>query len=110
MSAVSADDECPQDSIFAIPRPKASKDHPTMKPVELIVRHINNSTDPGQLVVDPFGGSGSTLIAAHTTGRRAALIEIDPKYADVICRRYQEHTGTQPVLASTGEPHDFTTP
>jgi len=94
-----------QDSIFAIPRPKASKDHPTMKPVELIVRHINNSTDPGQLVVDPFGGSGSTLIAAHTTGRRAALIELDPKYADVICRRYQEHTGTLPTR--DGEPHDF---
>ena len=60
------------------------------------------------LVLDPFGGSGSTLIACHGTGRKARLIELDPKYVDVICRRYQEHTGDKPVLEATGEPHDFT--
>jgi DNA modification methylase len=77
-----------------------------MKPIELITRHITNSTDAGALVVDPFAGSGSTLIACHGTHRTAALIELDPRYADVICRRYQEHTGTLP--SRDGEPHDFT--
>lgn len=94
-----------QDTIHEVARPKRSKDHPTMKPVELIVRHLENSTDYDDLVVDPFGGSGSTLIACHTTGRRAALIELDPKYADVILRRYQEHTGTVPTR--DGIEHDF---
>lgn len=94
-----------QDTIHEVPRPKRSKDHPTMKPVDLIVRHIENSTDKGGLVVDPFGGSGSTLIACHTTGRRAALIELDPKYADVILRRFEEHTGIVPTRG--GEPHSF---
>lgn len=79
-----------------------------MKPVELITGHIENSTDPVDLVVDPFAGSGSTLIACHGTNRRAALIELDPRYADVICRRYQEHTGTTPTR--DGVPHDFTRP
>ncbi|SHL47528.1 site-specific DNA-methyltransferase (adenine-specific) [Pseudonocardia thermophila] len=95
-----------QDTVHEYPRPKRSKEHPTMKPVALIARHITNSTDRNQLVVDPFGGSGSTLIAAHDAGRRAAVIEIDPKYADVICRRYQEHTGQLPTR--DGQPHDFT--
>jgi DNA modification methylase len=94
-----------QDSVHEVPRPKASRDHPTMKPVALIARHIENSTDRGALVVDPFGGSGSTLIAAHGTGRLARLIELDPRYADVICRRHQEHTGTKPTRG--GVPHDF---
>lgn len=95
-----------QDTVFEVDRPKRSKEHPTMKPVELITRHIENSTDQGQLVVDPFAGSGSTLIACHGTNRRAALIELDPRYADVICRRYQEHTGVTPTR--DGVPHDFT--
>lgn len=97
-----------QDTLWEIPRPSASKDHPTMKPVALITRAIENSSSKGALVLDPFGGSGSTLIAAHATGRRARLIELDPRYADVICRRYQEATGDKPVLEATGEPHDFT--
>jgi DNA modification methylase len=97
-----------QSSVFDVRRPKASAMHPTMKPTELIVRCINNSCPPGGVVLDPFGGSGSTLIAAHLTGRRARLVELDPSYADVICRRWQEHTGVLPVLEATGEPHDFT--
>jgi DNA modification methylase len=79
-----------------------------MKPVALIERALNNSSDRGWLVLDPFAGSGSTLIACHTTGRVARLVELDPRYVDVICRRYQEATGDKPVLESSGEPHDFT--
>lgn len=95
-----------QDTVHEVPKPTRSADHPTMKPVALIARHIQNSTNPGDLVVDPFGGSGSTLLAAHATGREAALIELDPRYADAICRRYQQHTGEMPTRE--GEPHDFT--
>jgi DNA modification methylase len=97
-----------QSTVWHVPRPKRNAEHPTMKPVELITRAIENSTSPGHLVLDLFGGSGSTLIAAHATRRVAALVELDPRYADVICRRYQEHVGTKPVLEGTGEPHDFT--
>jgi site-specific DNA-methyltransferase (adenine-specific) len=95
-----------QTTVHEVPRPKRSTTHPTMKPIELIDLHLTNSTDPLDVVVDPFGGSGSTLIACHRLNRRARLIELDPGYADVICRRYQEHTGTQPTRE--GEPHDFT--
>lgn len=95
-----------QDNVHEVPRPKASKEHPTMKPVALITKHIENSTDPGEIVADPFGGSGSTLIACHGTNRIARLIELDPKYADVILRRYQEHAGVKPTR--DGVPHDFT--
>lgn len=95
-----------QDTVHEVARPKRSEDHPTMKPVELIHRHLANSTDPLDTVVDPFGGSGSTLIACHQLNRTARLIELDPRYADVILRRYQEHTGTKPTRG--GAPHDFT--
>jgi DNA modification methylase len=64
-----------------------------MKPLELIIRAIRNSTSKGQIVLDPFGGSGSTLIAAEQTGRKARLIELDPKYCDVIVTRWQNLTG-----------------
>jgi DNA modification methylase len=101
-------DDRTQKSVFEIARPRRSEDHPTMKPVELITRHVENSTQPGQLVVDPFAGSGSTLIACHGTKRRAALIELDPKYADVILRRYQEHTGVTPTR--DGVLHSFAVP
>jgi len=81
--------------------------HPTQKPVELIGKAIVNSTDKNQIVLDLFGGSGSTLIAAQETNRIAYLMELDPHYVDVICARYQKHTGNQPILEATGEPHDF---
>lgn len=96
-----------QDTVFEVARPKRSEDHPTMKPVELIEAHVANSTDRGAVVVDPFAGSGSALIACHRSGRVARLVEIDARYADVICRRYQEHTGAIPILESTGAEHDF---
>ena len=86
-----------QSDLWAIPRPKRSDLHPTTKPVELVARAIGNSSLPGSIVLDPFAGSGSTLIACHQTGRIARLVELDPKYADVILRRYQEHTGVTPT-------------
>jgi DNA modification methylase len=68
--------------------------HPTVKPVALIADAIKDCSHRNHWVLDPFGGSGSTLIAAQTTGRRAALIELDPTYVDVTVRRYQRLTGT----------------
>lgn len=97
-----------QTSVFEVARPKRSDLHPTMKPVELVTAMLRNSCPPGGLVFEPFGGSGTTLMAANVLGMRAALVELDPVYTDVICRRFQEHTGLQPILQSTGEPHDFT--
>ena len=93
-----------QDTAWEVPRPKRSEDHPTMKPVDLVVRALENSTDPRGLVLDPFAGSGTTLIAAHRTGRVAALVEIDPVYCDVILARFAAHTGITPTLEATGEP------
>ena len=76
-----------QDNIWEIPRPKASEEHPTMKPVELVERALRNSSNPNDLVIDWFLGSGTTLIAAHRTGRRCYGCELSPRYADVILRR-----------------------
>lgn len=80
-------------SLWRIERPSRSADHPTMKPVALMARAIMNSSRTGDIVLDPFGGSGTTLIAAEQTGRCAYLMELDPKYADVIVRRWEEFTG-----------------
>jgi len=85
-------DRC-QTSVFEFPRPKRSEQHPTMKPVELIRRHIENSSDPGQTVLDQFAGSGSTLIAAEQTGRNALLMELDSRFCDVVVKRWQDFTG-----------------
>lgn len=84
-----------QDSVWEIPRPKRSEEHPTMRPVELFARAIRNSSDRGALVVDPFLGSGTTLIAAEQLGRRAFGTEISPAYCDVIVERWQNLTGGQ---------------
>jgi len=81
--------------------------HPTEKPVALLVEILNRWAPEGCDVADPFGGSGTTLIAAHSTGRTASLVELDPHYVDVICRRFQEHTGILPIAESTGREHDF---
>ena len=67
--------------------------HPTMKPVALVERAIRNSSKSRDIVLDPFGGSGTTLIACEKTGRHARLIELDPAYCDVIVRRWQDWTG-----------------
>jgi len=73
-----------------------------MKPVELVERAIRNSSRPSDVVLDPFGGSGTTLIAAEKSGRLARLIELDPKYVDVIVRRWQEYAGAQAVREADG--------
>lgn len=78
--------------------------HPTQKPVELVEKAINNSSKKGDLVVDCFGGSGSTLIACEKIGRHARLMELDPKYCDVIVKRWQDFTGKIATHAETGEP------
>ena len=94
-------------TVFEIPKPPASREHPTMKPVALILAMLANSARPGHTVLDPFGGSGSTLIAAETHGAKAALIELDPHYVDVICARYQRVTG-RTVKRPDGTVVDFT--
>ena len=99
-----------QTTVIEIPRPRRNAEHPTMKPVELITRCLNNSAPRGGLVLDPFGGSGSTLLACEYTGRKGRLIELDPRYVDVICRRWQDFTGAKPMLESSGELVDFTAP
>jgi DNA modification methylase len=76
-----------QDTVWEIDRPMVSPEHPTMKPIELVERAVNNSSLPNQIAYDPFLGSGTTLIAAHRTGRRCYGMEIAPRYADVILRR-----------------------
>lgn len=90
-------------SVMFNAKPRRSEDHPTMKPVELIERHLKNSARPGDIVLDVCGGSGSTLIAAHRLGMRARLCELDPRYVDVIVRRWQELTGETATLESTGK-------
>jgi len=84
-----------QTSVFAIDRPRASAEHPTMKPPELIEAMVGNSSHRRAVVLDPFAGSGSTLIACERLGRRARLIEIDPRYCDVIVARYEALTRRQ---------------
>lgn len=77
--------------------------HPTQKPVALI-EEIFNHFKPGKVIIDLFGGSGSTLLACEKTGRKALLMELDGKYADVIVRRWQQFTGKTAILESTGQP------
>jgi DNA modification methylase len=81
------------DDVWEIPRPKRSEEHPTMKPVQLPTRAILNSSIPGDVVVDPFGGSGSTLIAAEQTGRRAHVMELEPAFCDLIWQRWERFSG-----------------
>lgn len=80
--------------------------HPTVKPVALIVDAIKDVSRRGAIILDAFGGSGSTLIAAHKTGRRARLIELDPIYVDRIVRRWQVYANDEAVLAESGERFD----
>ena len=79
-----------QGDVWNIKKPQKNDLHPTMKPVELVERALRNSSRPGDTVLDPFGGSGTTLIAAEKSGRKARMIELDPKYCDVIVRRWQD--------------------
>jgi DNA modification methylase len=80
-----------QPSVFFVDRPARSDDHPTIKPVALIAAMLANSTKAGEAVIDPFAGSGSTLIACEQTGRRCFAVELDPRYCDVIRKRYADY-------------------
>jgi DNA modification methylase len=88
-----------QTSVFEVNRPKANKEHPTMKPPELVQRMLENSTGKGGVVFDPFGGSGSTLIACEQMNRRCFTIELSPGYCDVIVKRWEGLTGRKASLA-----------
>jgi DNA modification methylase len=88
-----------QSDVWECKRPKRSELHPTTKPVELIERAVLNSSNAGTIVFEPFGGSGSTLIACEKTGRKARLMELDPKYCDVIVKRWEDFTGQKAVLS-----------
>jgi DNA modification methylase len=95
-----------QGDVWQIKKPVKNDLHPTMKPVELVERAIRNSSRPGDTVLDPFGGSGTTMIAAEKSGRCARLMELDPKYVDVIVRRWQDHGGKKATRASDGVAFD----
>ena len=84
-----------QVSVLEVARPKASREHPTMKPPALIEIALHNSSRRGDLVLDPFAGSGSTLVVCERTSRRARLIEIDPAYCDVIVARFERLAETR---------------
>ncbi len=88
--------------VWHIKKPQKNDLHPTMKPVELMERAINNSSKTRDIVLDPFGGSGTTLIACEKSARRARLIELDPKYVDVIIKRWQEFSGKQATRQQDG--------
>ena len=95
-----------QSDVWQIKKPHKNDLHPTMKPVELVERAIRNSSKPGDTVMDPFGGSGTTVIAAEKTQRLARMIELDPKYVDVIVRRWQDWTSKQATRESDGKLFD----
>lgn len=80
-------------SVIRENKPKRSELHPTMKPVKLIARCIRNSSRKGEIVLDTFGGSGTTLIAAEQLGRRCYMVEYSPNYVDTIIKRWEELTG-----------------
>ena len=82
-------------NVWDIPKPKQSKLHPTMKPVELCARAIANSSQPDDIILDVFAGSGSTLIACEQLGRRGFMLEIDPRYCQIIIDRYHAYTGVE---------------
>jgi DNA modification methylase len=94
-----------QGNVWHFDKPARNDLHPTMKPVALVERAIRNSSKHRDTVLDPFGGSGTTMIAAERTGRHAVLLEVDPCYVDVIVRRWQETTGDVAVL--DGEDRTF---
>ncbi len=87
--------------MWAIKKPQKNDLHPTMKPVELVERAIRNSSHPVNVVLDPFGSSGMTLILVEKSGRVARLIKLDPKYADVIVRRREVFT-SQTAIREAG--------
>ena len=92
-----------QNTLWEVPKPAASRLHPTMKPVELVVRALQNSSKPGDVVLDSFGGAGSTLIACEQTNRKCRLIELDPRYVDTSVTRWEQFTGQSAVRVPAAE-------
>lgn len=92
-----------QTTILEFDKPARNGEHPTMKPVALFEYQMLNNTKGGDQVLDSFGGSGTTLIAAEKNGRIARLVELDPKYCDVIVTRWEQFTGKQATLEATGQ-------
>ncbi len=95
-----------QTSILEFPRPQKSDLHPTMKPVPLIAHLVENSSAKGELLYEPFSGSGTTIIACEQTGRACYAMELSPHYVDVAVRRWQDFTGQQATLEATGQTFD----
>ena len=87
-----------QTTVLEFNKPAKNTEHPTMKPVELIAYQMQNSTKQGDVVLDLFGGSGTTLIAAEQTGRQCRMLELDERYADVIVKRFESLTGQKGIL------------
>jgi site-specific DNA-methyltransferase (adenine-specific) len=95
-----------QTTIMEFDRPSRNGEHPTMKPVALFEYQLLNNTKGGDIVLDSFGGSGTTLIAAEKNGRTAMIMELDPRYCDVIVKRWQDFTGQKAVHAESGKTFD----
>lgn len=95
-----------QGDVWFVDKPTVNDLHPTMKPVALVERAITNSSKSRDIVLDCFGGSGTTMIACEKTGRSARLVELDPKYVDVIVRRWQEFTGKSATLNDSDKTFD----
>jgi DNA modification methylase len=95
-----------QGDVWFLNKPLVNDLHPTMKPVELMERAIRNSSQNRDIVLDPFGGSGTTLIACEKTGRQARLIELDPQYVDCTIKRWQTWSGKQAILDGDGRSFD----
>lgn len=98
-----------QTTVLEFDRPFKNTEHPTMKPVELFEYQMLNNTKKSQLVLDSFGGSGTTMIAAEKNNRLSRLMELDPKYCDVIINRWQEFTGKEATHADTGKTYNEST-
>lgn len=95
-----------QTTILEFEKPSRNGEHPTMKPVALFEYQMLNNTKGGDIILDSFGGSGTTLLAAEKNGRHSRLMELDPKYCDVIVKRWQEFTGQKATLESSGQTFD----
>jgi len=87
-----------QTTVLEFDRPSRSKEHPTIKPVDLFAYLMLNNTKPGDFVLDSFGGSGTTMIAAEKHKRKACVMEYEPRYCDVIIKRWEDFAGRKAVL------------
>lgn len=87
-----------QTTVIQMPKPQKSELHPTMKPIALFDYQIRNSSKTGDVILDLFGGSGTTIMACEQNGRKACVMELDPRYCDVIIKRWEDFTGKKAVL------------